>query len=283
MRIGLHVSIAGGLSFSVERAAVRGCEAMQIFSGNPRNWRPWEVSGDEIAAFQEARQAAGIHPLVVHAPYLVNPASPNREIRAKSLAGTIQAVIMADRVGADAFVVHSGSGGPQAGRDALDLAAAFAYIVLEEAEPRLRFLLENTAGGGGQVGSSFEQLAKIIQLAGASPDRLGICFDTAHAFAAGYDLAGESGIERVLERLDETVGLDRVGCIHANDNKFELGAGRDRHDHIGEGFIGLEGFRALALSPLLRHLPFILETPGGEDDDARNVRCLKDLRASGTT
>lgn len=277
MRIGVHVSIAGGLPEAVKRATARGCESMQIFSGNPRNWRDWEVSDEEGSAFMRDRLEAGVFPLIVHAPYLVNPASEKKEVRNLSLLSTIKAVKVADRVGASAFVVHAGSAGIAPRRAALDWIAAFAHLAIEGAKPRLGFLLENTAGGGGQVCSTFDELAKIIDLVGR-PSRLGVCLDTAHAFAAGYDLSTPSSFEAVLEEFDAKIGLDRLGVVHSNDSKFPLSSNRDRHEHIGEGHIGMEGFRALLNHPKLEKLPLILETPGSEADDIRNVTLMKTLR-----
>lgn len=250
---------------------------MQIFAGNPRNWFDWVVSDEQAHEFDRLRREAGIHPLIVHAPYLINPAAGKTDIRNRSILSTIHSVKIADRVAADAFVVHTGSSGNTSRRAALDWVAAYVQLVLEASSPRLMFCLENMAGTGSQVGSTIDELAKVLELNGR-PENLGICLDTAHAHGAGYDLTSAESIDALIKEIDGKIGIKQLGAVHANDSKFELGSHRDRHEHIGEGYIGIEGFRALINHPKLCGLPCILETPGEEADDIRNATLMRSLR-----
>ena len=282
-RIGIHVSIRDRIDLAADRAKELHCEAIQIFSCNPRSWSTKPLDAEAAGLFRQKLQQFDIHPLVVHVTYLPNLASPERAQHRKSVRRVTSEVKRADRLGAGFFVTHLGhhmGAGVDAGL--ANIVRALDEII-SKAGPEVMILLENTADGRGSVGGRFEHLAQIIEET-ADPDRIGICFDTAHAFAAGYDLRTPEAVDRTLKELDKVVGLHRLRVVHANDAMLEFGSHRDRHQQIGKGNIGRDGLRALLNHPKLSDLPFILETPiDVEGDDARNIRRLKRLRNPETT
>ncbi len=285
VRIGIHTSIAGDLAHSLETAHNLGCNALQIFSSSPRMWpraAGRRIPEIEAARFRERRAKLGLGPLAIHDNYLINLASPEPVLRARSIQAFHDELVRAVALGADFLVAHPGSSrGPSPQQAIAVIAAALRQAARGIKFDGLRILIENTSGMGTAVGSRFEQLAAILEAVPELP--LGVCLDTAHTFAAGYDLRSEAGLERTLEALEHTVGLDRIFVLHVNDSKTPLGSRVDRHEHIGRGKIGLEAFRRILNHPLLSAngshglagRAFILETPIDKPgDDRRNVRTL---------
>ncbi|MBI3949019.1 MAG: deoxyribonuclease IV [Acidobacteria bacterium] len=277
MRVGIHTSIAGSLSNAIHEAARLHCDAVQIFSGNPRGWLPRPLISQEANQFIATREQAGIFPLIVHCVYLVNLAAPDPQIWQMSMAAFREEIKRALMLRADFLVVHPGSaknGSPEQG-----IATCIGSI--KKATHRLklrnlRILIENTAGQGGQIGRTFEQVAAITN--GLDDLPVGCCLDTAHTYAAGYDLSTPADLTQTLSLIASTIGLERIHVIHTNDTKVALGGAVDRHWHIGQGNIGLAAFRRLANHPKLKHLPFILETPRKtKDDDPTNLATLRQL------
>jgi len=277
VRIGIHTSIAGRLEQAAERASELGCDAFQIFSTSPRSWNTNGLNPIEAEAFRRRREALGLRPLVIHDNYLINLASDRPVQRSRSIQALRAELERARVLGADYLVMHPGS--------AVDLPRprAFANVVagLRQATRGfhlngLQILLENTAGQGSALGNRLEELAALVA---AVPElNLGVCLDTAHLFAAGYDIRSQSGLEETLANVHTTVGLERVKVIHVNDSKVACGARLDRHQHIGRGKIGLEAFRRLLHHRTLAGKTFILETPiERAGDDRRNIQTLRRL------
>jgi deoxyribonuclease-4 len=276
IRIGIHTSIAGDISGSLEIANGLGANALQIFSCSPRMWTRggMRIAEAEAARFRARRKELGLGPLVIHDNYLINLASPNPVLRTRSVQAFHQELVRAIALGADYLVAHPGSGRestPEAAVSAISQGLKQAARGLKLGD--LKILLENTAGQGTSIGSRFEELRAILDSSHGLP--LGICIDTAHTFAAGWDLHTVEGLDRTLQAIDRTVGLDRVFVVHVNDSKTHLGSRVDRHEHIGKGKIGLEAFGRILNHPLLAGRAFILETPiDTPGDDRRNVAAL---------
>ncbi len=276
IRIGIHTSIAGDVVHALELAHGLGANAVQIFSASPRMWERGSsrITDEDARRFRERRREFALGPVVIHDNYLINLASPSRVLRARSVQAFHQEIIRALALGADYLVAHPGSG-----RDGTKEAAiaAIAQGLRQAARGlklgELRILLENTAGHGSSVGSRFEELKAILD---ACPDLpLDVCIDTAHLFASGWDIRKQAGLDATLAALDTAIGLDRVAVIHVNDSKAALGSRVDRHEHIGKGKIGIEGFRAILNHPQLAGKAFIAETPiDRPGDDRRNVATL---------
>lgn len=280
MRIGIHTSTAGGLEKAALQAAELGASTFQIFSASPRMWRAASPSSIEVKKLKRARERWGLAPLVVHDNYLINLASADALIRTRSIAAFRGELERALVIGAEYLVTHPGSYGERSMEEGI-LAIAQG---LREAGSRLQsdgltVLLENTAGQGHAIGSRFEELAVIRDLAAEGFDfKIGFCLDTCHCLAAGYDVASPAGLRSTLADAEQVLGLGNVPVIHANDSKTQLGSHVDRHEQIGKGFIGDAGFRGILNHPKLRGKAFILETPVEEDgDDQRNVDKLKSL------
>lgn len=278
MRVGVHVSIAGGLPAALERAKRLSCNTMQIFSRSPRGGPAPVLAEADVRAFQSGRQAADIQPLVVHAPYIINLASPDARMHAQSVRLYREDYARCATIGAQYLVTHVGShrgSGEEAGiaRVAEALNETLAH------DSPVMVLLENTAGSGQGLGERFEHLAAMR--AGVKQfKRVGVCLDTAHTFAAGYAIHTLEGLEQTLEQFDRLVGLEHLKVVHLNDSKVEFESRVDRHWHIGDGKIGLEAFRRIVNHPKLRDLPFILETPKDSDeDDPRNLATIRGLCA----
>lgn len=278
MRVGAHMSIAGRIYESVDRAVSYGCDCMQIFSRSPRSWRAKEIPQQDASQFRKRRQNAGIDPVVVHIPYLVNLCSPDPKLHRRSTAEFAADLQRAAMIEADYFVSHVGSHKGAGEEKGLAQISSALRKILAENRSDVLVLLENTAGSANSIGHTFQQLQAIVE-AVDMPGRLGICFDTAHAFEAGYDLATPEGLDRTLAELDYWIGIEHLKVIHANDSKTDFNSHSDRHQHIGKGQIGLEGFRNIVNHPLLRGLPFILETPhdelGGYEVDLPVLRSLR--------
>src|SRR5580700_337232 len=272
MRIGLHVHVAGGYVRAVEHAKAAGCTAMQVFSTNPRSYRTTAIDGGALEAFATLRGEAGLDPCAIHTPYLINLASADPKGVQGSLNLLRNDLAVAARGGMRFVNTHLGSYGTR------DRAEGFAAIcgaletALAQIEPGVFLVLENSAGAGNLAGGTIEELGAFVQ--SLAHPQLGVCLDTAHAWASGYAIDSKDGVERFVERAEAEIGLDRILMFHFNDTEVELGASRDRHWHIGEGRIGFEGFRALLAHPELREKTAILETPGSDDDDLRNMQTI---------
>jgi deoxyribonuclease-4 len=290
-RIGAHMSIAGGLPRAVERAAMHGCEALQIFTRSASQWRARALPDAEVSGFRAALARSGIFPAVAHASYLINLATRSGALRAQSTASLGDDLDRAEALGLMGVVLHPGASTDGTEAEALNLiASALRSVLGERRRGRTMVLLEQTAGQGTSVGHRFEHLATIIDRAGGSR-RIGVCLDTCHLFAAGFDIASNRGYEATIKAFDRTVGLDRLRALHLNDSKKPLGSHVDRHEHIGQGTIGLAAFRRLVNDARFEALPMLLETPKTEGRtavpavdplDAMNLDTLRRLRAGGS-
>ena len=270
MLIGAHVSPAGGPAKAVERGVAKGCRAIQIFNQSPRAWRSRVYTDDEVGAYREALEGSDVEALLIHAVYLLNCASEDKEIRDKSLRALIVALRAGDALGASGVVLHAGSA--KAGE--VGPAIKRAGKVIKEA-------LENTAGAGGTLGRSFSELAELLDASGGGK-RLGICLDSCHLYASGFDVRSADGLTAVLDDCDTQVGLDRLGSLHFNDSQAGLGSNRDRHALIGAGELGDRGAQVWFSEPRFEGLPCVLETPGvGSDKRANEVARAKELRTRG--
>lgn len=260
MLIGAHVSPAGGPANAVARGLERGAEAIQIFNQNPRAWKPTVYSDEQVETFHEAMEGSAVKALVIHAVYLLNAASEDPDIRSKTLTSLTASLRAGDRLGAHAVVLHPGSA--KTGEVAPAIARAGEVIGEALAESDACPLhLENTAGAGGTLGRSFEELAQLLDAAGGDA-RLGVCLDSCHLYASGFDIRTIDGLTQTLDDFDTAVGLGRLGSLHLNDSQTGLGSNRDRHANIGQGELGEEGCAAFLSEPRFASLPVILETPG---------------------
>lgn len=284
LRIGIHTSIAGDIVRSLETARDLGANALQIFSASPRMWARGigRIAPAEASRFRARRQELKLGPLVVHANYLINLASPNPVLRARSVQAFHQEIVRALDLGADYLVLHPGSfcdGSIESGIAAIAQGLRQAVRGLQLGE--LTILIENTAGQGSSIGSNFRELKAVLEA--CADIALGVCLDTAHTFAAGWDIRTADGLESALQEIDRSVGLARVAVVHMNDSKTPLGSRVDRHEHIGKGKIGAEAFGRILKHPLLRGRAFILETPiDNPGDDRKNVAALWRLSGSKT-
>lgn len=277
MRLGVHVSIAGGLLEAVARAKRLGCTTMQIFSRSPRGGRAPHIAAEVAEQFDTQRRAAGIDPLAVHSPYIINLASPEMHMWKQSLRLYQEEYERASRLNAQYLVTHVGSH-RGAGDAAGIVRVADALTQTLKATPSsVMILLENTAGSGQGLGDQFEQLAAMRAKVSAK-NRIGICLDTAHLFAAGHPIHTAEGLEEVLRSFDRVVGIAHLRLIHLNDSKTPFGSRVDRHWHIGQGHLGTDAIRRFINHPQLKDLPFILETPKKtEADDPRNLAAVRKL------
>ena len=260
MLIGVHVSPAGGLWNAVERGTALGARSIQIFSQSPRAWRPTAHTADDFARFHEAIEASAIEATLIHAVYLLNCASDDPEIRERSREALTHALRVGDQLGAHAVVLHPGSAKAGPVEPAITRAAKLMAEALSESE-RCPLHLENTAGGGGTLGRSFEELASLIEQAGGDR-RLGLCLDSCHLLAAGFEIRKPAALAKVLDACEAAVGPGRIGSLHLNDSQFPLGSQRDRHANLGEGELGIAGCATFLREPRFDALPCVLETPG---------------------
>jgi deoxyribonuclease-4 len=277
MLIGAHVSTAGGLAKAHKRGVETESDAIQIFNQSPRMWRPVVYKDDDIAAFNELMAAGPLKSGVIHAVYLINCASDDDEIRGKSLASLVHALRLGDSIGAAGVVLHPGAlkGKPLA--DGLRLAGDAFRKALAESE-RCPLLLENTAGAGGTLGRSFAELYELIERGGGG-ERLGICLDSCHLYASGFDVRTPEALSKVIDECAEVVGLERLKCLHVNDSKVALGANRDRHAELGQGELGRQGLATFLSEPRFDSLPALVETgAGGGAPALEDVRLAKELR-----
>jgi deoxyribonuclease-4 len=262
MLIGAHVSPAGGPANAVARGVERGCRAIQIFNQSPRQWKPTEYDDDKVEAFKEAMKGSEVRQLLIHAVYLVNCASEDPDLREKSLTSLTASLRAGAALGAVGVVVHPGSALKGGVEDAIARAAKVIKEALAESEG-CDLHLENTAGAGGTLGRTFEELAALIEGAGGGK-RLGACLDSAHLLASGYDTRTADGLGKVVDEFDRVVGLDRLGSLHVNDSKTALGSNVDRHAALGEGELGEEGCVAFLSEPRFDGLACVFEGPGVE-------------------
>ena len=278
MKIGAHVKTSGGVDKAIDRAEAIGAEAIQIFSGAPQAWRRKDYRAGEVEAYKARVAETGIEPAFVHGVYLVNLATDIQENLAKSLDALTHDMNVCHLLGARGVIFHVGSH-RGAGYDQVSRQVVESIGKVVEATPEdIWLILENSAGMGGAIGSRFAELGGIIREAG-SP-RVKVCLDTQHMFAAGYEVRTKDELAAAMSEFDAEVGLERLVAVHANDSKCGLGGGVDRHENIGEGHIGLDGFRNVMSHPAFRDVPFLLETPGFDKSgpDLRNVDTLKSVR-----
>ncbi len=281
MLIGAHVSPSGGLARAIGRGAERGCESIQIFNQSPRMWRPTAYGEEDFAAFRAARASSPIKAVLIHAVYLLNCASEDPEIRAKSRASLIQSLRVGDGIGAAGVVLHPGSAKTGHVGEAIARAGKLIGEALSESE-HCPLHLENTAGAGGTLGRSFEELAELIE-AGGGATRLGVCLDSCHLLASGYDVRTPQGLGATLDRFDRWFASEHLGSLHCNDSVQPLGSGRDRHANLGHGELGVGGCAAFLSEPRFERLPCVLETPGpkGDGPSAEEVARAFALRRRG--
>lgn len=288
--IGMHASIAGGLANAITRAEALGCDCLQIFARNPRGWAARELTLGEISEFRKARNRSGLWPLVIHSVYLINLAAHDPLLLARSRATFREELERGLALGADYLVVHPGS----AGESGAETGIATAVASVREAARGLNLkgdrgknrpltiLIENTAGQGSSIGCDFNQIARLLGKLDDIP--VGVCLDTAHTYASGYDISSEAGLRLTIRAIDGSFGVDRIKLIHCNDSKAPLGSRVDRHEHIGLGHIGAEPFRRLTRHAQFHRIPFILETPvDNERGYEWNVNRLRELAMSDVT
>jgi len=274
-RIGVHVSIAGGIDKGLERAKDLGCTTVQMFSHNPRGWRIGTRGEEEIARFRELKNALDISPVFIHTSYLINLASPSQDLTGRSEAMVIEELNIADQINAEYVVLHTGSASGDDPSSARRRAIEALEIIAGKGQWKAGLLLENTAGERGDITSHIHELAEIIDL--VRPGLVaGICIDTCHAFSAGYDISTAEGVDALAEEIGRCCGRDMLRLVHLNDSKKRIGSGVDRHEHIGEGAIGKKGFRRFVNHPFFTGIPLVLETPkNSEDDDRRNLKTVR--------
>jgi deoxyribonuclease-4 len=281
MLIGAHVSTAGGLAQAHARGLERGCVAIQVFNQSPRQWRPTRWKPDDVAEFLELMKSGPIESVTIHAVYLINPATKDREMRRKSTASLLHALRMGDEIGADGVVVHPGSAVGEPLDEALPRAGEMFRHVLDESD-KCRLLLEDTAGAGNTIGRSFEELRELIDLAGGHK-RLGLCLDSCHMLASGFDIRTADKLTEVVDRCAKVVGIRRLRCLHMNDSQTPLGSNRDRHAPPGAGELGPRGCAAFLSEPRFEKLPMLFEGPGveGKAPAKQDIDEMKRLRRNG--
>ena len=275
-RIGFHAPIKGGVHNALVISKEVGCETVQLFSRNPRGWMAKPLTRADVSLFKKTQRLTKLSPVLIHCNYLVNLAAADQLLLEKSILSFREEVVRAMLLGVDYLVVHPGSARGACEADGLVTCADSLKTATKGLRlGRLRILLENTAGQGECIGHRFEHLKEIMDACPRLP--LGVCFDTAHAFTAGYDVREEDGLEALIQKMKRTVGLKNVRAIHFNDSRAAYNSRVDRHWHIGEGYIGSEAMRRIARHPSLRHAAFILETP--YDDPRADLKNLQTLRS----
>ncbi len=278
MKVGVHTSIAGAIENAAHHAQKIGCDTFQMFSANPRGWRTLDPTPDDCARFRAAREGYKLSPLVIHDNYLINLASADAFIRERSIAAFRRELKRAVALGADYLVTHPGSAKGTSAAAGICTCIESLHLAAKGLKLNgLTILIENTAGQGSVIGRTFEEVAEIIT--GAENDLpVGACIDTAHSFEAGYAIHTAEGLRDAVKQLEATIGLEKVRVIHSNDSKTAFGSHADRHEHIGKGQIGAEGFRRIVRHPKLKNIPFICETPVDKPgDDKRNLRMMRRL------
>ena len=278
MRIGAHVSTSGGVDKGIDRALDLGAECIQVFSGAPQAWKRKTYKKEEVADYKKKVAETGIAPAFIHGLYLMNFASQNPDQLAKSYEAIVAEMQAAALIGARGVIFHLGSHKGAGYESCVEQVIDYCRRILEATPDDAWLILENAAGQGGAVGSRFAELGRIARESGS--DRVKVCLDTQHTFAAGYDLKTPAGLKKTMAEFDADIGLERLVAVHANDSKIPLGGGVDRHANIGEGHIGRDGFLNIFSHPAFADIPFLLEVPGFEDNgpDKQNVEILKELR-----
>jgi deoxyribonuclease IV len=281
MLIGAHVSTAGGLVQAHQRGVERDCDAIQVFNQSPRQWRPTRWKDDDVAEFLELMRDGPIESVTIHAVYLINAATKDREMRKKSAASLIHALRMGDEIKADGVVVHPGSAVDEPLDEGIKRVGEMVKQALAESD-RCRLLLENTAGAGNTIGRSFEELRDIVDIAGGDK-RIGICLDSCHMLASGFDITTADKLTDVLDRGLKVVGKRRLRCLHMNDSQAPLGSNRDRHAPPGDGEIGARGCAAFLSEPRFEKLPVLFEGPGkaGKAVAREDIDRMRELRRNG--
>ncbi len=279
MYIGAHLSSAGGIHTAVDRAEAVGAESLQVFTQSPRAWRPTNHDPANLERFRERRAEVGLHGVLCHALYLCNFAAPNDEVYEKSVAALRNTMQVACAIGADAVVVHVGSHLGSGFEHGLERVLPAMEQVLELCTDETWLLMENSAGAGGTIGRSIDELATIYEQLDRHP-RLGVCLDSCHLYVSGVDVTDAARLDALLDEIDSSIGLDRLRALHVNDSAAELGSNRDRHANIGEGLLG-EELGVFLGNPRLQGLPAVLETAGPENrgPDANEVRKAKEIHA----
>ena len=277
IKLGVHVSISGTLDQAPDRARELECDTFQMFTRNPRGWNFSKLNQDEVKEFRRKNSTYNLAPVVTHMPYLPNLSSPKKAIYNKSVKSLVAEVERCGTLGIPYVVTHLGSHLGKGQENGLERLVSAINIAFEQNKNDVMLLLENTAGTKNSMGSTFEEIQRIIDGV-EDKERVGICLDTAHAFAAGYDIRTPDGVNATMKKFDSVLGLAHLKVIHLNDSKVQLGGGRDRHEHIGLGYIGEEGFRALFKQDAVQGLPFIMETPIDERrDEAGNIKKAREL------
>ncbi len=278
MEFGLHVGVGSGYDEAVAYAQRLQCTAVQFFSGNPKTYRFGPIDVPALEGFAAKRQAAGIRAAAIHTSYLINLASEDQKIVANSLRLLVNDLAVAATGSVDFVNTHLGSFGKRDRRDGFVAVVWALEEALAKIAPGVLLVMENSAGAGQLCGGTIEELGALVKA--VDHPQLAVCLDTAHSWAAGYDIDSRAGVDRFLTRADEHIGLERVVMFHFNDTQVPLGAHKDRHWHIGEGLIGFDGFHALAAHPALAGKTAILETPGEDADDERNMRTIRSIFAA---
>jgi deoxyribonuclease-4 len=273
--LGAHVSISGAIHMSVDRAVELGCTTFQIFTRNPRGWTYTKLKKAEVDEFRRQFEAAGFRVAMAHMPYLPNIASPKKDIYEKSVRSLVAELERCGALGLELLVVHVGSHLGAGLEKGVEQVANAVNRAVEAVDNQVKVLLENMAGQRNSCGSRFEDIAEILSRV-KNADRVGVCLDTCHLLAAGYDIRSEEAVEATISRFDKVVGLNRLWAVHLNDSKGALGSGLDRHEHIGMGNIGENGFKAFINHPAIRDKPMVIETP--EDERGNYATDLAKLR-----
>jgi deoxyribonuclease-4 len=278
MKVGAHVSTAGGLDKAIDRAQAMSAEAIQIFVSSPRGWAFKPIPPAVTTAFREKAESTGIGPIFLHGIYLVSLGAPTEENLSKSVQALINYMQVAGEIGAAGVVFHTGSHRGVGFEGVFDQAVRAMDQVLEASPENVWLAIENSAGMGDHICSKFEEIGQIMKTL-ASP-QVKVCLDTQHLFAAGYEVTEKAGLERVMEEFDREIGLSNLVAVHANDSKTPFASAVDRHENIGQGHMGLDGFRVIMSHPAFRDIPFLLEVPGedGNGPDKANLDILKRLR-----
>ncbi len=282
MKLGAHVSTSGGIDKAIGRGKEIGCETIQIFGSSPQSWAFKPVPEAQMEAFRDKADEAGISDVFFHAIYLINLGTPNLVNVEKGVQSLINYMKLASDLGIKGVIFHPGSHKGKGYEGILQQTVSSIEKVLENSPEGPWLTLENTAGMGQHIGARFDELGRIISSVDpAHRGRLRICLDTQHSYAAGYDIATKEGLDSMLAEFDEHIGLERLAAVHANDSKYPLGGGVDRHENIGQGHIGLQGFENIMTNPAFHKVPFFLEVPGLENKgpDKENLDILKEIRS----
>lgn len=280
VKIGAHVSTSGGLNKAIERAQAIGAEAIQIFSSSPQSWRRRTLQEAEVEVFRRSSEETGISPAFIHGPYLINLAGADPANLSRSEQALVNDLHVSAQIGAAGVIFHIGSHKGAGYDQAFHQVVAAVRNVLARAPAEAWLILENSAGMGGSIGSRFAELGAIIRE--VNDPRVKVCLDTQHSFAAGYDFASKGGLDAAMEEFEREVGWPLLVAVHANDSKCPLGGGLDRHENIGAGYMGIEGFEVIINHPAFQDAPWLLEVPGfnKEGPDRENVDILRSLRGN---